>query len=60
MALLGASRSYLLVDGPHQQLSQVDEIRTVKNSDAVLLHLKYPTNTTRHVQPMYLQKRFVD
>ncbi|XP_012251446.2 serine protease nudel [Athalia rosae] len=56
-ALLGASRSYLHVDGPHQQMSTVDEIKTVKNSDAVLLHLKYPANMTRQVQPMYLQKR---
>ncbi|XP_046613613.1 serine protease nudel isoform X1 [Neodiprion virginianus] len=56
-ALMGVSRSYLQVDGPHQQRSIVDEIRSVKNSDAILMHLKQPVNMTRHVQPMYLQKR---
>ncbi|XP_046741125.1 serine protease nudel [Diprion similis] len=57
VALMGASRSYLQIDGPHQQTSVVDEIKSVKNSDAILMHLKQPVNMTRHVQPMYLQKR---
>ncbi|KAL6265616.1 hypothetical protein P5V15_002410 [Pogonomyrmex californicus] len=56
-ALLGRSRSFLYVDGPHQQISAVDEIRDVKNSDVSLLHLKTAVNFTRYVQPLFLEKK---
>ncbi|XP_011695705.1 PREDICTED: serine protease nudel isoform X2 [Wasmannia auropunctata] len=56
-ALLGQSRSFLYVDGPHQQVSVVDEIRDVKLSDVSLLHLKTAVNFTRYVQPLFLEKR---
>ncbi|XP_011256317.2 serine protease nudel isoform X3 [Camponotus floridanus] len=55
-ALLGQSRSYLYVDGPHQQISVVDEIRNVK-SEVSLLHLKTATNLTRYVQPLFIEKK---
>ncbi|XP_050451697.1 serine protease nudel-like isoform X3 [Cataglyphis hispanica] len=56
-ALLGRSRSYLYVDGPHQQISVIDEIRDVKTSEVSLLHLKTAVNLTRHVRPLFLEKK---
>ncbi|XP_029664997.1 serine protease nudel-like [Formica exsecta] len=56
-ALLGQSRSYLYVDGPHQQISVVDEIRNVKTSEVSLFHLKTAVNFTRHVRPLFLEKK---
>ncbi|XP_018405344.1 PREDICTED: serine protease nudel-like [Cyphomyrmex costatus] len=56
-ALLGQSRSFLYVDGPHQQISVVDEIRDVKRTNVSLLHLKTAVNHTRYVQPLFLEKK---
>ncbi|XP_020300166.1 serine protease nudel-like [Pseudomyrmex gracilis] len=56
-AVLGYSRTYLYVDGPHQQVSVVDEIRNVKTSDISLLHLKTAVNFTRYVKPLFLEKK---
>ncbi|XP_036149068.1 serine protease nudel [Monomorium pharaonis] len=56
-ALLGPSRSFLYVDGPHQQISIVDEIRNVKRTNISLLHLKTAVNLTRYVQPLFLEKK---
>lgn len=58
-ALLGRSRSYLHVDGPHQQVSAVDEIKDVRHSGVSLLHLETPANLTRHVLPLFLEKKCV-
>ncbi|XP_071642079.1 serine protease ndl [Temnothorax longispinosus] len=55
--LLGQSRSFLYVNGPHQQISVVDEIRDVKRTDVSLLHLKTAVNFTRYVQPLFLEKK---
>lgn len=58
-ALLGQSRSFLYVDGPHQQISIVDEIRDVERTNVSLLHLKTAVNLTRYVQPLFLEKKCV-
>jgi len=58
-ALLGQSRSFLYVDGPHQQISVIDEIRDVKTTNVSLLHLKNAVNFTRYVQPLFLEKKCV-
>ncbi|EGI57358.1 Serine protease nudel [Acromyrmex echinatior] len=56
-ALLGQSHSFLYVDGPHQQISIVDEIRDVERTNVSLLHLKTAVNFTRYVQPLFLEKK---
>ncbi|EZA50647.1 Serine protease nudel [Ooceraea biroi] len=56
-ALLGRSRSYLYVDGPHQQISVINEIRNVSKSNLSLFHLKTAVNFTRYVQPLFLEKK---
>ncbi|XP_070512102.1 serine protease nudel isoform X2 [Cardiocondyla obscurior] len=56
-ALVGQSRSFLLVDGPHQQISVVDEIEDLKTTDVSLLHLKTAVNFTRYVQPLFFEKK---
>ncbi|XP_015603565.1 serine protease nudel [Cephus cinctus] len=56
-AMLGLSQSYLHVDGPHQQVLPVDQVKLIQDTDAVLLHLQDPVNATRHVQPIFLNKR---
>ncbi|XP_066591634.1 serine protease nudel [Prorops nasuta] len=57
VALLGHSPSYMFVDGPHQQTSIIDEIRVIESSNSSLLHLRNPINMTRHVQPLFLEKK---
>ncbi|XP_011872575.1 PREDICTED: serine protease nudel [Vollenhovia emeryi] len=56
-ALLGQSRSFLHVDGPHQQVSVINEIRNVATTDVSLLHLRTAVNFTRYVQPLFLEKK---
>lgn len=58
VALVGGSTSYLYVNGPHQQIAAVDAIKPIKNSDASLLHIDPPLNATRHVRPIFLQKKY--
>lgn len=57
MALLGMAPTYLHVDSPYQQIASVDAIKTLPKLDAALLHLEYPVNMTRYVQPIFIQKK---
>ncbi|XP_076231283.1 serine protease nudel [Calliopsis andreniformis] len=56
-AVLGYGPLYRYVDGPHQQVSMIDEVQYVNNSVSVLLHLNVPVNITRHVRPLFLEKK---
>ncbi|KZC07967.1 Serine protease nudel [Dufourea novaeangliae] len=56
-AMLGYGPLFRYVDGPHQQITIVDEIQPVNGSVSVLLHLKHQVNLTRHVQPLFLEKK---
>lgn len=58
VALAGGSSFYLHVNGPHQQISVVDAIKPIKHSEASLLHIDPPLNATRHVRPIFLQKKY--
>nr|KAF7429288.1 hypothetical protein H0235_005686 [Vespula pensylvanica] len=55
--LLGYSPSFLYADGPHQQVSIVDEIKILNDTGASLIHLKTSINMTRHVQALFLEKK---
>ncbi|KAI4503887.1 hypothetical protein M0802_001290 [Mischocyttarus mexicanus] len=57
IALLGYSPSFLFADGPHQQISIIDEIKVLNDTGASLIHLKMPVNMTRHVQALFLEKK---
>ncbi|XP_043512079.1 serine protease nudel-like isoform X3 [Frieseomelitta varia] len=55
-AVLGFGRSFRHLDGPHQQISIVDELHPVNNSVAVLLHLKERVRFSRYVRPLFVNK----
>ncbi|XP_078053187.1 serine protease nudel [Augochlora pura] len=55
-AVLGYGPLFRYVDGPHQQISIIDEVQHVNESVSILLHLKHPVNFTRYVQPLFLEK----
>ncbi|XP_035725274.1 serine protease nudel-like isoform X2 [Vespa mandarinia] len=55
--LLGYSPSFLYADGPHQQVSIVDDIKILNDTGASLIHLKTSVNMTRHVQALFLEKK---
>ncbi|XP_054006397.1 serine protease nudel [Hylaeus anthracinus] len=55
-ALLGYGPQFRYVDGPHQQVSIIDEIQLVNRSESVLLHLNHHANFTRHVRPLFPER----
>ncbi|XP_076624870.1 serine protease nudel isoform X2 [Colletes latitarsis] len=55
-ALVGYGRLFRYVDGPHQQVSTIDDVQPVNKSDSVLLHLKDQVHFTRHVRPLFLER----
>nr|XP_034181143.1 serine protease nudel [Osmia lignaria] len=55
-AVFGYGPLFRHVDGPHQQVSIIDELQPVNNSQSILLHLKRRVNVSRHVQPLFLDK----
>ncbi|XP_033322344.2 serine protease nudel [Megalopta genalis] len=55
-AVLGYGPLFRYVDGPHQQISIIDEVQHVNDSVSILLHLKHPVNFTRYVRPLFLEK----
>nr|XP_031838376.1 serine protease nudel isoform X2 [Nomia melanderi] len=56
-AVVGHGPLFRYVDGPHQQVSIIDEMQHVNGSVSVLLHLKHPANFTRYVRPLFLEKK---
>ncbi|XP_050596291.1 serine protease nudel isoform X2 [Bombus affinis] len=55
-AVLGYGRLFRQINGPHQQVSTIDEVHYVNNSVSTLLHLKNPAHFSRHVQPLFVNK----
>lgn len=55
-AVLGHGPLFRHVDGPHQQISIIDELHPVNNSVSTLLHLKNRAHFGRYVQPLFQDK----
>ena len=53
-ALLGNSKHHLHIQSPYEQISQIDCIESIKNSNVALLHLKNHLHFNRHVLPSFL------
>lgn len=56
-AVLGYGPLFRYVDGPHQQVTIIDELQHVNDSVSVLLHLKRPIKFNRYVQPLFVEKK---
>ncbi|XP_058807480.1 uncharacterized protein LOC131673478 [Phymastichus coffea] len=56
-AVFGVACPDMPYSGPYQQISQIVDVKPIKNSDASLFRLKNDINMTRYVQPIYLEKR---
>ncbi|CAK9811280.1 Serine protease nudel [Anthophora plagiata] len=56
-AVLGYGPLFRHIDGPYQQVTIIDEIHSVNNSVSILLHLKDRVNFSRHVKPLFHDKK---
>lgn len=52
--LVGNIRSHLKIQNPYEQISKVDCLQYVNDSNVVLLHLETPLDFNRHVLPSFL------
>ncbi|CAL7938816.1 unnamed protein product [Xylocopa violacea] len=55
-AVLGYGPMFHHIDGPHQQISIVDELHSVNNSVSTLMHLKIGVHFSRYVRPLFHDK----
>lgn len=54
VALLGNTKSHLIMQSPYEQLAKVDCIQFINDSNVILLHLESPIVFNRHVVPTFL------
>ena len=57
IGVFGISSYQPIIYRPQEQVAEIDDIRSIKNSDASLFHLKTPVNRTRQVQAIFKEKR---
>lgn len=57
VAVLGLSPTYKIDECPYQQIIPIDSIVDVQDAEGKILHLKHRVNRTRHVQPIFLEKK---
>jgi hypothetical protein len=53
-AMVGNSKHFLSIQSPYEQTSKIDCVQIIKESNAVLLHLKNKVHFNRHVLPSFL------
>jgi hypothetical protein len=61
VAVLGNPKTNLKIQSPYEQISRVDCLQKINDSNALLLHLQTPVDFNRHVLPSFLPivyKRF--
>lgn len=52
--IFGNSKHYLHIQSPYEQISKIDCIHNLKDTNALLLHLKDRVHFNRHVLPSFL------
>lgn len=57
--MLGISKNALSIRSPFEQIARVDCMRSLPNSNAILLHIFSPVQFNRHVLPILLPQRYV-
>jgi hypothetical protein len=53
-ALVGTARSFLKIKSPYEQISKVDCVQHVNDSNVMLLHLQKHVHFNRHALPLFL------
>lgn len=54
IALLGNPKSKLKIQSPYEQISRINCLQTLNDSNALLAHLQSPVDFNRHVLPSFL------
>lgn len=53
-AMMGNSKHHLIIQSPYEQISKIDCILNIRDSNAVLLHIKPRAHFNRHVLPSFM------